>query len=207
MVASNNISRERTKLWEDDLLPEQKESPTAIIMNCSLERSVHIPHQHLFTLFTVENEKFHKILFWRQWFLSKMIWVSDFWIFKVPTVFLVFPAFSPLLPYLRKSMWMPSHTQVYVWPSTKNHNSHKKLNNSTLMLTTFGSKTPPSLYAYWIFFSGQETRKNADGQDWQAFERCQASYFSLFRDDWCLVMSHNSFLLKGCVSSATQCCA
>lgn len=55
----NNISRERTKsFWGDDLAPWRHQSPPpkkekaettqTIIMNWSLERSVHILHLHLF---------------------------------------------------------------------------------------------------------------------------------------------------------------
>ena len=58
----NNISRERTKsFWGDDLAPwryppkptpkkEKAETTQTIIMNWSLERSVHILHLHLFFL-------------------------------------------------------------------------------------------------------------------------------------------------------------
>ena len=58
----NNISRERTKsFWGDDLAPwryppkptpkkEKAETTQTIIMNWSLERSVHILHLHLFYL-------------------------------------------------------------------------------------------------------------------------------------------------------------
>ena len=61
-LARNKISREiRTKRWEwDDLAPwrhrsphskkEKAETSKTIIMNCSLERSVHILHLHLFYL-------------------------------------------------------------------------------------------------------------------------------------------------------------
>lgn len=57
----NNISRERTKsFWGDDLAPwryppkptpkkEKAETTQTIIMNWSLERSVHILHLHLFS--------------------------------------------------------------------------------------------------------------------------------------------------------------
>ena len=67
----NNISRERTKsFWGDDLAPwryppkptpkkEKAETTQTIIMNWSLERSVHILHLHLFFPFPARCTKLY----------------------------------------------------------------------------------------------------------------------------------------------------